>query len=124
MKKYRIIVAGGRDYHDYPFVSKCLGFLLSKLNPKDVEIVEGGARGADALGKKFAEDNGYEFKTFKAYWDKFGKKAGPLRNEQMANYGTHLVLFWDGKSRGSNDMKTQAESKKLIFKEYIVKYDK
>lgn len=33
-----------------------------------------------------------------------GRKAGPLRNKQMAEYADGVVLFWDQKSRGTRSM--------------------
>jgi hypothetical protein len=41
---------------------------------------------------------------FKADWDKHGKAAGPIRNQQMAQEADGLIAFWDGKSRGTKDM--------------------
>jgi hypothetical protein len=41
---------------------------------------------------------------FSADWDKLGKRAGVLRNEDMAKKADALVLIWDGESRGSANM--------------------
>lgn len=74
-----------------------------KLDPK--EIVSGGATGIDASAEWFAEVGKYPFKLFAADWDQYGKSAGPKRNAQMAWYGDALLLIWDGRSRGSANMK-------------------
>ena len=46
--------------------------------------------------------------VFEAYWDEYGKSAGPIRNRQMLNYALGaeaiVVAFWDGKSRGTANM--------------------
>lgn len=42
---------------------------------------------------------------FPADWDTYGKAAGPIRNQQMASYADALLLIWDGKSKGSMNMK-------------------
>lgn len=39
-----------------------------------------------------------------ANWEKHGKSAGYKRNQEMANVSTHLIAFWDGKSRGTKHM--------------------
>jgi hypothetical protein len=37
-------------------------------------------------------------------WDLFGKKAGYMRNEEMAKVADAAIIFWDGKSKGSKHM--------------------
>jgi hypothetical protein len=111
--KVRVIVAGGRFFEDFALVCKALNFYLSDVPHDDVLFIEGGAKGADRLGRKYAEKYDYPFMTFEADWDKYGKGAGYRRNAEMADVATHLVLFWDGKSKGSGHMKNIAERKEL-----------
>lgn len=71
-----------------------------------VVIVSGGARGADALAKRYAVDRGYCYMEFPADWDTYGRRAGYIRNRAMHEYiSTHenrgVIAFWDGKSRGT-----------------------
>ncbi len=72
-------------------------------------------RGADWLGEQYAKVAGYEVSKFPADWDRLGKRAGYVRNAEMAkfaaadkNYGV-LAAFWDGKSRGTKHMIDLAE---------------
>lgn len=78
-----VLVCGGRDFNNYEIVRRSLAHLL---NYDDVEIVEGGARGADRLARTFAEDHRIPFKTFSADWDQHGRSAGYIRNLAMLNY--------------------------------------
>lgn len=96
----KLIVAGSRDFTDYEFLKKTLDKLL--INQTDIEIVCGMARGADLLGKRYAEERGYPVKEMPANWD-LGKRGGYIRNREMAQYGTHLVAFWNG-SKGTGHM--------------------
>lgn len=73
------------------------------LGPDD-EIVSGDARGADTLGARYGHLNGIPVIHFPAQWDTYGKAAGFIRNEEMAEYGDFLVAFWDGTSRGTAQM--------------------
>ena len=99
----RLIIAGSRNFHDYDLLkSKLDYFLANVLIP--IEIVSGTANGADKLGEKYAAEKGLAVKQFPADWDKHGKKAGYLRNKQLAEYATHCVCFWDGKSNGTKIM--------------------
>ena len=105
--KTRIIIAGGRDFQDYDYLIDSCDEILKQYD--NVELVGGGAKGADALGKHYAELRQYDYKLFPADWDKHGRSAGPIRNKQMAEYADALIVFWDGKSRGSANMIKQAE---------------
>lgn len=64
-------------------------------------VISGGANGVDTLAEHWAKRNGIEFVAYLAQWDKFGKKAGIMRNEDMINACDVLISFWDGKSKGT-----------------------
>ena len=89
----KIIIAGGRNFNDF-------NLLISRMNhytsqKKDIEVVSGTARGADKLGEEWAKANDYPITHFPADWKKYGKMAGPQRNQKMAEYADALVAFWD-----------------------------
>lgn len=113
LKKYRIIIAGGREFIDYNLLANTCDKLLKNLPQDEIEIVSGKARGADSLGEDYAFTRGYPVKEFRADWDGLGKRAGFVRNAQMADYGTHLIAFWDGVSKGTKGMIELAEKKGL-----------
>ncbi len=97
----KLIIAGTRTFSDYNLLRRKIDFYLG--DRADVEIVSGGARGADLLGERYAVEKGFSIKRFPANWN-LGKQAGYLRNKEMAEYATHTVLFWDGRSRGTKHM--------------------
>jgi hypothetical protein len=68
------------------------------------EVVSGKARGADSLGERYASEFGIIVAKFPADWNRFGKRAGYVRNEEMAHYADKAVVFWDGISKGSRHM--------------------
>ena len=37
-------------------------------------------------------------------WDLYGKKAGYMRNEEMAKVADGAIIFWDGESKGTKHM--------------------
>ena len=90
------------------------------MNIEYSEIVSGCARGADTLGKKYANDHNIPVKKFPAEWNKYGRSAGYIRNTEMADYADILVAFWDGKSLGTKHMIDTATKKGLIV--YTIKY--
>ena len=109
----KVIIAGGRSLINYQFVLdavKCSGFEIT-------EVVSGRASGIDKLGEKYAYDNGIPISFFPANWDKYGKRAGGIRNEEMGHYGEALIAVWDKISRGTLHMIQTAE--KLGIPVYI-----
>ena len=102
----KVIIAGTRDFNDYAFLKKNVDYFLQGINPNNekIEIVSGNARGADKLGERYAKEHNLPVKLFPANWDKYGKRAGYLRNQEMANYSDVLIAFSDEKSKGTKHM--------------------
>jgi len=100
----RVIVVGSRTVSDRAYVFEALDRVLARLDPRLIEIVSGTARGADRLGEAYAAARGLPLRRFPADWARHGRAAGFRRNEAMAAYATHLVAFWDGRSRGTRHM--------------------
>lgn len=129
MRELRIIIAGSRDFNDYKLLKDSMRDILKNTALEDInkiKIISGTARGADQLGERFAKQFKLEVIRFPADWDKYGKRAGYIRNEEMAmysakddNYGM-LVAFWDGESRGTKHMIDLA--KKHGLEVHVVKF--
>lgn len=116
---FKIIVAGGRYFEDYNLLKKKLDIALSNIVDNfNIVIISGEARGADTLGEKYARENNYDIEVHSADWDNLGKRAGYVRNSEMAKsvldngYGG-LVAFWDGKSKGTKMMIELAQKKNI-----------
>jgi len=77
---------------------------LSATDFNITEVVCGMARGADKLGYDWAVSNKIPVKEFKPNWEKHGKRAGFLRNIEMADYADGLIALWDLKSKGTEHM--------------------
>lgn len=74
------------------------------------------------LGERWAKSQNIAVKLFPADWDTHGKKAGILRNQEMIDAGaTHLVAYWDQKSKGTADMIKRATKAGLAVR--VVKYE-
>lgn len=106
-KTVGIIIAGGRNFNDYMLLKAKCDYYLSKLIQAGytIEIISGHARGADQLGERYAKEKGYKIITYIPNWE-IGKRAGYIRNENMAKHETSyaLIAFWDKKSRGTKHM--------------------
>lgn len=101
-------ITGSRDFSNVSLFRSTIRKYLSDIED-EIEIVSGGCSGADTMGEWFAEDNDLKLTVFEADWDKYGKAAGPIRNEQMAKYAAEsdrgiLIAFPIGKSPGTRNM--------------------
>jgi len=103
-----MLVCGGRSYTDKERLWSTLnGFLQSRRVRR---VISGGARGADTMAEDWAKVRGIECVVFHADRAKYGRAAGPIRNQQMLDEGrpTLVVAFPDG--RGRADMVRRARS--------------
>ena len=122
MENFKVIIAGSRGFSNYKLLKeKCNEYLREKRKEYNIIIISGGARGADTLGEKYAQDEGFSLEVFPANWNKFGKSAGFIRNEQMAEVADALIAFWDEKSHGTKHMIEIMENKKLLVR--VVNYE-
>lgn len=140
----KIIIAGSRSITDWNFVHECIEDTILKLHferfstikiasQKELlkrinegvkiitEVISGGANGVDKLGEKWAKEQNIPIKRFPANWDKYGRKAGYLRNVEMAEYSDALIAVYDGKSKGTKHMIDIAKKKRLKVFIYTVK---
>lgn len=106
-KDLRLVICGGRNYQFTAQDYNRLTEIHARHNV--VEVVSGGCEGADRCGEHWAMTcaNVGRIRTFPADWDKYGKKAGPIRNQAMADYTNATVAFPGG--RGTQDMLKRAK---------------
>lgn len=91
----RILVCGGRGYNDQRKVFEVLDKAL--LAFKDVFIIQGGAIGADTAARRWAEDRSVQYEEYPADWERYGKRAGYIRNVLMLEAGQpDLVIAFPG----------------------------
>ena len=108
----RIIVCGSRRWTNRQVIADILNQLVltNGWRYPDPVVVHGAARrGADRLVEDEAGKAGLLTEPHPADWERFGKGAGVIRNEEMAALGAVLcVAFWDGVSTGTRDMLDRA----------------
>ena len=119
IKPFRLIIAGSRSIDNFEFIRR--SYIVSGY--KASEIISGGAKGVDKLGEQLAEEKKIPIKVFEADWDKHGKSAGYIRNQEMAEYADALLCIWDGTSKGTKHMIDIMKSlhKPVTLFEYYVK---
>lgn len=114
----RVLVYGGRDFADKKK-------LFDKLNEVDDEygpihtIIHGDSRGADRLGEEWAEAHNRYWYRYPANWYKFGKQAGPIRNQQMIDEGMIDIAVECPGGNGTADMRGRLEKANILIKKII-----
>lgn len=107
MGEFKVVIAGGRDFNDFPTLcAEMDNLLVEQIKMNKITIISGGARGADTLGERYARLRNFGLIKVKADWNKHGKSAGFIRNKEMLNLTDGVVCFWDGKSKGTGHMVT------------------
>lgn len=138
---FKVLFHLNKEYPQYNILVINKEERLFKINPCSLEIISGMAKGADTLAVKFANKYNLALKEFPADWNNlnvlpcrvitnsygsYNALAGHKRNRDMAVYASSddafgvLVLFWDGKSKGSKNMKSQAIAFGLEIYENII----
>lgn len=138
---FKVLFHLNKEYPQYNILVINKEERLFKINPCSLEIISGMAKGADTLAVRFANKYNLALKEFLADWNNlnvspcrvitnsygsYNALAGHKRNRDMAVYASSddafgvLVLFWDGKSKGSKNMKSQAVAFGLEIYENII----
>lgn len=128
----RLLVCGGRDYKDYGKVHKVLTKIDKERGPITF-LIQGGATGADSEAFMWGvmvnnimricnvprRIKHLPFPIKKQDWDKYGKAAGRIRNQQMLDEGKpDLVVAFPGNSGTANMIEI---SKKAGIEVIVVK---
>lgn len=96
----KIAIVGSRSILDEKLV---VDFILEchEFDTEYDKIISGGAKGVDTIAENFAKK--YNIKTiiYKPEWDKYGKRAGFIRNSDIINACDKCICIWDGISKGT-----------------------
>lgn len=104
----RVLITGSRDWFDYPAIKDCLSALAATESP--VEVIHGGARGADYYAGVAARTLGLVVSVYPADWSVEPRRAGILRNLQMLDTRPDLVIaFQRNGSRGTQHTVDEAK---------------
>lgn len=105
----RILIAGSRSITDkIETIDKALA--SSGIDIASISlIIHGNAKGADTIGKLWAEANGipHTGDKYKINWKKNGyynRGAGAELNSILVEACDYAVILWDGKSPGTRNL--------------------
>lgn len=96
-----VLFCGSRTWNDQRGTDELMVH-LSGLFKGRFHVIQGGAFGADNQAWFAAKKLNVPVETMRPDWERFGKRAGFLRNAAMLEKGPqYVVALWDGKSRGT-----------------------
>ncbi|MCR9195820.1 MAG: DUF2493 domain-containing protein [Hyphomonas sp.] len=100
---HRVAIVGLRNYPN----PNCVYDNVRRL-PNDCIVISGGVRGVDSWAVRAAHQPGLAAEVVKADWDRYGRRAGPIRNAEIVARCDRLIAFWDGLSCGTLNTVVQA----------------
>ena len=110
----RILVTGSRDWDDISQIFNILNHLMKRWGTNLI-IVHGGARGADTMAGQWAGVQFLQEEVHPADWDKYGKRAGFVRNAEMVALGADIcVAFIKNNSKGATICADLAEKSGIL----------
>ena len=106
-----VLVSGSRGF---PSPELVRDRIRTALTPGD-RLMHGCARGVDTWAEHAALSVGATILRRPAEWDRYGKRAGMIRNQQMFEKTVQeqyfrILIFWDGSSRGTKHTRIQVAS--------------
>lgn len=94
----KVAIVGSRQFNNLSKVQQYVNAL-----PKDTIVISGGAPGVDTIAERTAKRLGMQVVIFPANWNKYGNSAGVIRNGLIVEACDQMVLFWDKKSKGTEN---------------------
>lgn len=113
----RILVTGSRDWTDRAFMWD----VLNKVSPVNAVIIHGACpTGADKAADEWvACQPDITVERYPADWEKYGKRAGFIRNSEMVNLGADICLaFIKDDSRGASMTALLAERAGIVVRRF------
>jgi inosine/xanthosine triphosphate pyrophosphatase family protein len=128
-----IAIIGSRSFSNVKYLEESMQSVINKENKGSFEniiIISGGAKGADRLGKEYAEKYKLGYKEYKAEWkdlshpdakirtNQYGKydaAAGHRRNTLIINDSDIVVAFHNGSPGTADSLRKAKEMNKIIY---------
>lgn len=110
----RVLVTGSRD----PQVAsdeKIEQAMLLAVGHVDEQhsLIVGDASGVDAKATAIAYKLGWDVTVVRAEWDKYGRSAGPRRNQKMVNMRPDVCVAFPGTGCGTRDCMKRAQQARV-----------
>ncbi len=89
----KLLISGSRSITDLD---------LAPYIPDDVDVIIcGGAKGVDTLAEEYADKHRLSKIILRPKYNLYHKCAPLKRNDEMIKIADSILVFWDGKSKGT-----------------------
>lgn len=113
----RVLLTGSRDWVDWDVIRRVLTNLKEEYG--NFLLIHGGAKGADRIGDRIADDLGITRVSCPANWVAHGRSAGAIRNQFMIDtFKPDLVIAFPLGGPGTKDCIAKAEWANIKVKVY------
>ena len=110
-----LAIVGSRSFNSYDLLKTEINKFIKENSITIDCIISGGAKGADSLGEEYAKEYKIPTKIFYPDWNKYGKRAGYLRNIDIIKNSDFVIAFWNGFSTGTKSSINLAKEQNKII---------
>lgn len=94
-----ICIAGSRGFKNKQLV---VAWMETNFFKDEDILINGNCQdGVDAWALREAQLHGFKLQVYDPDWQRWGKRGGVVRNEEMVRDADKVVCFWDGVSPGT-----------------------
>jgi hypothetical protein len=116
----RVVIFGGRNFTNQALAFKALDQLHEQYG--FTVVIDGMAKGADSIGNKWAQARKLETERYPANWSRYGRSAGPIRNQQMIDEGKPDIGVAFPGGTGTDHMKGAMKKAGIKVRSVIPKF--
>lgn len=116
----RVLVTGSRTWTDLDTITRALSMIAEDYEGP-FTLIDGRAPGADTLAMLAAKRMGWEIESHIAEWERYGKRAGFIRNREMVESDADVcVAFIKNGSKGATQTVMLARQAAIPVRTYEV----
>ena len=97
-----LCICGSIKIKDKEWIFNRIDEFASTLEKSEkITIIEGNAKGVDFYAGEWAKEHNRELVLFPPDYEKYGKTACSVRNEEMVKLADFVLILWNGSSYGT-----------------------
>lgn len=117
-REMKLAIIGSRTLNQQQVI-EVINQVVNKSTSKITTIVTGGANGVDSIAEYYAKTHNINVEVYYPLYQKYGKRAPLIRNNEIIKNCDGVLAIWDGESNGTayTIRKAKREDKKVMVVE-------